>query len=39
MKQTVKRIASWILVVTLCLTTGNFALAAEEVQVELQTAV
>lgn len=35
----VKRIASWILVVTLCLTTGNFALAAEEVQVELQTAV
>lgn len=39
MKQMVKRIASWILVVTLCLTTGNFALAAEEVQVELQAAV
>lgn len=39
MKQMVKRIASWILVVTLCLTTGNFALAVEEVQEDLLAAV
>lgn len=35
----VKCSASWILVVTLCLTTGHVALAAEEVQEELQAAV
>lgn len=35
----VKRIASWILVVTLCPITGHVALAAEEVPVELQAAV